>query len=81
MFDVDVDEDLIRLALEHAFIEHGHYRVTVDAGDDERIEQLARLGALVADEHRWRISHASVQQPDGTHQMWLLLVDDAPVRG
>ena len=81
MLDVDVDEDLIRLAIEHAFIDHGQYRVTLDAGDDERIEQLARLGALVADEHHWTISHAALRLPDGTHQVCLLMVDDFPVRG
>ena len=80
MFEAGVDDDLIRLALEHAFIDHGQYRVTVDAGDDEQVKQLARLGALVADEHRWRIRQSALEQPDGTRQV-CLLVDDAQARG
>jgi hypothetical protein len=81
MFDAGVDDDLIRIALEHAFIDHGQYRVTVVAGDDEQIEQLARLGALVADEHGWTMSRAALRQPDGIHQLCLLTVDDSPARG
>jgi len=68
------DEDRTRVALEHAFTEHRQYHETVDAGDDERIEELTRLAALVAAEHDWTVSHAAVQRPDGTRWVCLLLV-------
>lgn len=67
-------DDLTRVALEHAFNAHRQYHETVDPGDDERIEQLARLAALVAEEHDWRVSHAAVKRPDGTRWVCLLLV-------
>jgi hypothetical protein len=68
------DEDLTRIALEHAFTAHRQYHETVAADDDERIEQLARLGALVAEQNNWTVSHAAVKRPDGTRWVCLLLV-------
>jgi hypothetical protein len=68
------DEDHTRVALEHAFTAYRQYHETVAAGDDERIEELARLAALVAAENDWTVSHAAVKRPDGTRWVCLLLV-------
>jgi hypothetical protein len=69
-----VADDVTRTALEQAFAAYRQYHESVAADDDERIEQLARLGALVAEQNEWTVSHAAVKRPDGTRWVCLLLV-------
>jgi hypothetical protein len=74
----NIDDLLTQLAIRHGLKKYGLYFETVDTNDDERVEQIRRLGRAAGDELGVEVAVAPTQRADAGVQVcvWVAM---APV--